>query len=278
MIVAATARVLGREQDEQRYRELAAQLRAWIEANYYTATGRCAVNTQTAYVLSLWYGFGDAEWSSAQLRKLLEENGGKLTTGFVGTPLLCPVLTQAGHLRDAYNLLLNEDYPGWLFAVKLGATTIWERWNSLDENGHITGIDMNSMNHYSYGAIVEWIMNYAAGLNLAEPGYARVTVAPHVDWRLGSCAAEMDTAAGTYAVSWECVGDARLRVAVTVPFGGLATVTLPHAPLRGGVRHHAGPALGAERGLDREPDPRRTQGERRGAPLRERLRLQHHGR
>ena len=230
MIVAATARVLGRDEDEQRYRELAAQLRAWIEANYYTATGRCAVNTQTAYVLSLWYGFGDAEWSSAQLRKLLEENGGKLTTGFVGTPLLCPVLTQAGHLRDAYNLLLNEDYPGWLFAVKLGATTIWERWNSLDENGHITGIDMNSMNHYSYGAIVEWIMNYAAGLNLAEPGYARVTVAPHVDWRLGSCAAEMDTAAGTYAVSWECVGDARLRVAVTVPFGGLATVTLPHAP------------------------------------------------
>ena len=230
MIVAAAAHVLGKADDEARYRALADRVRSWIEAEYYTSTGRCAVNTQTAYALSLWYGFGDRDWSAAQLRKLLEENGGKLTTGFVGTPLLCPVLSQNGMDRMAYELLLSETYPGWLFAVDRGATTIWERWNSLDEDGHITGIDMNSMNHYSYGAIVEWLMSYAAGLNLAEPGFARATVAPHVSWRLRSCAAEMDTAAGTYAASWECVDENHLHVAVAVPFGGEARVTLPFAP------------------------------------------------
>jgi alpha-L-rhamnosidase len=229
MIVAATARVLGRDEDEQRYRELAAQLRAWIEANYYTATGRCAVNTQTAYVLSLWYGFGDAEWSSAQLRKLLEENGGKLTTGFVGTPLLCPVLTQAGHLRDAYNLLLTEDYPGWLFAVKLGATTIWERWNSLDEEGRITGTDMNSMNHYSYGSVCEWLWRWAAGLTPAEPGFRRARVAPKPGWRLGCLDARLASAAGGWRVAWKILDERHLRVEVEVPFGATAEVELPLA-------------------------------------------------
>ena len=229
MIVAAAAHVLGKADDEARYRALADRIRAWIETEYYTATGRCAVNTQTAYVISLWYGFGDRSWSAAQLRKLLDENDGKLQTGFVGTPLLCPVLSQNNLDREAYNLLMSEDYPGWLFAVNLGATTIWERWNSLDADGHITGIEMNSMNHYSYGAIVEWLMSYGAGINLAEPGFARATVAPHVDWRLRSCAAEIDTAAGTYAASWECVDETHLHVALTVPFGGEAEVTLPLA-------------------------------------------------
>ncbi len=229
MTVAAAAHVLGRTDDEAHYRALADRIHAWIEAEYYTATGRCAVNTQTAYVLSLWYGFGNRAWSAAELRRLLQENGGKLKTGFTGTPLLCPVLSQNGLDREAYDLLLNEDCPGWLFAVNLGATTVWERWDSLDADGHITGIDMNSMNHYSYGSIVEWLMSYAAGLNLAEPGFARATVAPHVDWRLRSCAAEMDTAAGTYAASWECVDETHLRMCVTVPFGGEADVMLPLA-------------------------------------------------
>lgn len=229
MTVAAAAHVLGHSEDEARYRAMADHIRSWVEAEYYTATGRCAVNTQTAYVLSLWYGFGNSTWSAAQLRRLLQENDGRLKTGFAGTPLLCPVLSQNGLDREAYDLLLNEDYPGWLFAVGLGATTIWERWDSLDADGCITGTDMNSMNHYSYGSIVEWLMSYAAGLNLAKPGFACATVAPHVDWRLRSCAAEMDTAAGTYATSWECVDETHLRLTVTVPFGGEVKVTLPLA-------------------------------------------------
>ena len=229
MIVANTAHVLGKADDEARYRALADAIRSWIEAEYYTATGRCAVNTQTAYVISLWFGFGNRDWNIAQLRKMLDENGGKLTTGFVGTPLLCPVLSEAGLDRMAYQLLLNEDYPGWLFAVNLGATTIWERWNSLDADGHITGIDMNSMNHYSYGAIVEWIMGYSAGLQAAEPGFAKARIAPRVSWTLGSIDATFDSAAGRYRVAWKCVDETHLHLVVTVPFGAEAEVVLPLA-------------------------------------------------
>ena len=229
LTVAAAAHVLGKPQDEAHYRELAARIRSWIEAQYYTATGRCAVNTQTAYALSLWYGFGDRAWSAAQLKKLLDENGGKLATGFVGTPLLCPVLSQNGMDRDAYRLLLNEEYPGWLFAVNLGATTIWERWNSLDADGHITGTDMNSMNHYSYGAIVEWMWTYAAGLMLLEPGFVRTRVAPHVNWSLRSLDATIDTAAGTWHIAWQCVDETHLHLSLTVPFGATAEVELPLA-------------------------------------------------
>lgn len=229
-IVGDSAYILGNLYDAAHYHALADRIHAWIEAEYYTATGRCAVNTQTAYVLSLKHGFGDRAWSARQLRRLLQENGGRLKTGFVGTPSLCPVLSQNGMDREAYDLLLNEEYPGWLFAVDRGATTIWERWNSLDEDGRITGTDMNSLNHYSYGAIVGWLVDYSAGLRPAEPGFAEAKVEPHVDWRLGSMDLTMDTAAGSYRVAWECVGDERLRVRITVPFGAQAKVELPLAP------------------------------------------------
>lgn len=109
MCVVRAAQVLGRTNDEAHYQALADRIRTWIEAEYYTATGRCAVNTQTAYVLSLAHGFGNRSWSASQLRCLLQENGGKLKTGFVGTPSLCPALSEAGLDREAYDLLLNEE-------------------------------------------------------------------------------------------------------------------------------------------------------------------------
>jgi alpha-L-rhamnosidase len=109
MYVVRAAQVLGRTNDEAHYQALADRIRTWIEAEYYTATGRCAVNTQTAYVLSLAHGFGNRSWSASQLRCLLQENGGKLKTGFVGTPSLCPALSEAGLDREAYDLLLNEE-------------------------------------------------------------------------------------------------------------------------------------------------------------------------
>ncbi|MCR4870852.1 MAG: glycoside hydrolase family 78 protein [Atopobiaceae bacterium] len=229
-IVADAARVLGRDDDAARYDAMAARIRSWIEAEYFTATGRCAVTTQTAYVLSITYGLGNTEWSAQRLRSMLQLNDNHLTTGFCGTPLLCPALTKVGHNREAYDLLLNEDYPSWLFAVNLGATTVWERWNSLDETGHITGIDMNSMNHYSYGAIVEWLFSCAAGLTPTTPGYATARIAPHVDWRLGSISISQGTAAGRWHVAWECLNENGLSVSITVPFGCTAEVELPLAP------------------------------------------------
>ena len=227
-IVADTACVLGHAEDAAHYDEVAARTSAWIYQEYFTPNGRCAVTTMTAYVLCLSFGFGNRAWAAMRLRTMLQEEGG-LVTGFVGTPLLCPALSDADMDREAYGLLLKEDFPSWLYCVNLGATTIWERWNSLDAEGHITGIDMNSMNHYSYGAIVEWIMGYAAGLTAAEPGFAKARIAPRVNWKLGSIDASLDSAAGTYRVAWKCVDETHLHVAITVPFGAEAEVVLPSA-------------------------------------------------
>ena len=227
-IVADAARVLGRAGDAEHYDEVAQQVEAWIYQEYFTPNGRCAVTTMTAYVLCLTFGFGNQTWAAQRLRTMLQEEGG-LVTGFVGTPLLCPALSENGMDREAYQLLLKEDFPSWLYCVNLGATTIWERWNSLDADGRITGIGMNSMNHYSYGSIVEWIVNYAAGLSATEPGFAKARVAPRVGWALGSIDLSLDSAAGTYRVAWECVDETHLRMAITVPFGAEAEVVLPLA-------------------------------------------------
>jgi len=227
-IVADTARLLGKADEAKSYDAVSQRVSDWIYREYFTPTGRCAVNTMTAYVLCLSFGFGDQAWAKKQLVKMLKEEGG-LVTGFVGTPLLCPALSDAGLDREAYGLLLKEDFPSWLYCVNLGATTIWERWNSLDADGHCTGIEMNSMNHYSYGAIVEWIMGYAAGIQAAEPGFAKARIAPRVNWTLRSIEAELDSAAGTYRVAWKCVGEKHLHVSITVPFDASAEVLLPFA-------------------------------------------------
>lgn len=137
---------------------------AAVKEEYFTSTGRCAVKTQTGLILALKYHLSENEELTKQMmKKLLRDNKNKLNTGFVGTPLLCNVLTDHGMTDAAYRLLLNEEYPGWLYEVKLGATTVWERWNSLDENGHVSSTGMNSLNHYSYGAVLEWIFRHAAG-------------------------------------------------------------------------------------------------------------------
>ena len=120
-------------------------------------------------ILALKYHLSENEELTKQmLQKLLRDNKNKLNTGFVGTPLLCNVLTDHGMTDAAYRLLLNKEYPGWLHEVKLGATTVWERWNSLDESGHVSSTGMNSLNHYSYGAVLEWIFRHAAGIDVTE--------------------------------------------------------------------------------------------------------------
>lgn len=231
-IVADAAHVLGRAEDESRYHMLAERIAAWIRSEYFSATGRCVINTQTSYTLALVNGFGNAEFSAVALDRLLARNGGKLSTGFVGTGFLARALVEAGRVREAYELLLNEDYPGWLHCVRLGATTIWERWNSLDEMGHITGIDMNSLNHYAYGAIVEWLFAYAAGLRFCvhEPGFRRATVAPLTNWRLHMLDYVYRATTGRWRVVWECLDESHLHFLLTVPFGCTADVALPSAP------------------------------------------------
>ena len=124
----------------------------------------------------------------SDLVKKLKEQKMHLTTGFVGTAFLCSALAENGEVEAAYTLLLNEDYPSWLYEVNMGATTVWERWNSVLPDGHLSGTGMNSLNHYAYGAIVEWMYRYMCGLNPvdAAPGYRKFVLKPYVDDRFES--------------------------------------------------------------------------------------------
>ena len=231
--VAKAADVLGLEETRQEYQEIADRQWRAVKEEYFTSTGRCAVKTQTGLILALKYHLSENEELTKQMmKKLLRDNKNKLNTGFVGTPLLCNVLTDHGMTDAAYRLLLNEEYPGWLYEVKLGATTVWERWNSLDENGHVSSTGMNSLNHYSYGAVLEWIFRHAAGIDVTEqsPGGRVMRISPKVNRGLGYVKAVYDSACGCYQCGWEISGDNKITVTVTVPFGGRAEVVLPLAP------------------------------------------------
>jgi len=232
-LTAKAAAILGKDQEAEHYQSLADELLQRIRDEYFTPTGRCAVPTQTGYLLALRHGLTtDAERTGRDLAEKVSLNNGQLETGFVGTPILCEELTKAGHADLAFNLLLNEDYPGWLYAVKMGATTIWERWNSILPDGSISGTDMNSLNHYAYGSIVHWLYQDVAGLAPLAPGFARARLAPHVHPALGHSEARFDSASGTWQVCWELLGDGQLHYECTVPFGCEAELMLPGGETR----------------------------------------------
>lgn len=231
-IVADAAAVLGKKEEEAQYRALSEEQFDIVKKEYYSATGRCCIKTQTALLLTLKYHLSDnTELTVRQLKKLFKDSHGKLKTGFVGTPLLCNVLTDNGMSDLAYKLLLNEEYPGWLYEVKLGATTVWERWDSLLEDGTISGISMNSMNHYAYGSIQEWMFRHAAGIDQAEdvPGFRKAVIHPILNWELGSVEAAYDSPAGEYRSSWRLTDPEHVEMSVFVPFGCSAELTLPLA-------------------------------------------------
>ncbi len=213
----------------EKYQKLADDLLADIRNEYFTATGKCAIGTQTGLLLALSEGLTpNPEKSKEELLERINYHHGNLATGFVGTPLLAPTLTAIGRPDLAFNLLLNENYPGWLYEVNLGATTVWERWNSVLADGSISSTGMNSLNHYAYGSIVEWIYRDVAGLTPAEPGFRKARIVPHMHAALGSCAATYASTSGTWKAAWEILPNDSLRFTCTVPFGCEAHVELPY--------------------------------------------------
>jgi alpha-L-rhamnosidase len=233
MLTAKAAAVLGKSEDRAHYGALAEEILRYIQSEYFSVTGRCCADTQTAHIMTLYFNLTeDRTRAKAALDRLFVLSGGKLRTGFVGTPLLCNVLSDEGDANMAYSLLLNEEYPGWLYAVKLGATTLWERWNSVTEDGSLSSTGMNSLNHYAYGSITEWIFRHAAGINPVEdaPGFRKARLIPTPDERLGFLEAEYRSAAGTFRVAWRMEDSRRLSLRITVPFGCTAELVLPFAP------------------------------------------------
>ncbi len=228
-LVAKAAEVLGKNQEKKSYQALSDKIFADVKYEYFSGSGRCCIDTQTAYILTLLYHLSDNEEGIiTALKKKFEENGNKLKTGFTGTPLLRNVLSDHGMEDIAYKLLLNEEYPGWLHEIKLGATTIWERWNSIEDDGSISSTGMNSLNHYSYGSVVEWIFRHAAGINPVEevPGFKKAKLMPTPSWDLKKVAASYNSPAGLYESSFEVLDPKHVRVQVTVPFDCTAELTL----------------------------------------------------
>ncbi len=232
-IVEKTAKLLGKEEDAEYYGKLAQKILDYINYDFFAPSGRATIDTQTGYLLALRHGLGtDPRRMGTELMNKLKRNGGKLQTGFIGTPLLAETLTEIGESDMAYELLFNEEFPGWLYEVNLGATTIWERWNSMLPDGSVSSTGMNSFNHYSYGAIVQWIYERAAGLRRdpSVPGYRKVIFAPNPLKKLGFADVSYDSPAGKWESHWKALDDTHLEVSLTVPFGCTAEVRLPFAP------------------------------------------------
>ena len=174
-------------------------------------------NSQTEHVLALHFNLtDDKEKVAKSLADLIISDGTCLQTGFVGTPYLLHVLSENGYTELAYSLMLRTEYPSWLYPVTMGATTIWERWDSIKPNGDFQDPGMNSFNHYAYGAAADWLYGVVAGIKPLLPGYRWIGVAPKPDKRLEWASAKLETAFGTISSKWEIKGDT-VRYDIRVP-------------------------------------------------------------
>lgn len=231
-ILKNSAEILQKQQDVEYYQALSERLWDGIQEEYFTRSGRCAIQTQTGYALALYYGLtNNPQKVLSALLTLLKHHEYKLKTGFVGTPLICKALSNAGCDALAYDIVHNEEYPGWLYEIKLGATTVWERWNSMNADGSVSSTGMNSFNHYAYGAIAEWMWRTMAGLHPLEekPGFEKVLLKPVPDYKTGACRAVYDSPAGIYKVEWKVEDLTHVSVKIEVPFNCEAVLELPWA-------------------------------------------------
>ena len=195
----------------------------------FTKDGLPVDDTQTACAVMLFFGLcADEKKVAGRLAQLIVENGRRLNTGFVGTPYLMYALSEHGYADLAYDLLLQEQFPSWLYSVRMGATTIWEHWDGVNEEGRMWSTNMNSFNHYAYGAVGEWMYRTVAGIRTVEeaPGFEKVLLCPVPDARLGFAEASIETKRGTIRSAWHITGDG-VRFDFSVPEGVEAKVVLP---------------------------------------------------
>jgi alpha-L-rhamnosidase len=233
-ILARTARILGKTEDAERYGQQFSRIKEAFVREYVTTTGRVGENTQTAYAVALQFDLLPEELRAAAAKRLAQDVRQRkhLTTGFLGTPYLCHVLTRYGYLDEAYLLLNREDYPSWLYPVKQGATTIWERWDGQKPDGTFQDVGMNSFNHYAYGAIGDWMYRVMAGIDTDEaaPGYKHILIQPRPGGGFTDVKASHETPYGKVASAWTRK-DGTFELRVEVPANTRATVRLPKAQL-----------------------------------------------
>jgi alpha-L-rhamnosidase len=229
-VLAEIAALLGEVDDHRRYTTHATEVcDAWGD-EFVTPNGRLASDAQTAYVVALTTGLlekaNQRDRAGQRLVELVEADDHHVGTGFVGTPLICDALTAVGAEDTAYRLLMQRGCPSWLYPVTMGATTIWERWDSLLPDGTVNPGEMTSFNHYALGAVADWLHRTVAGLAPAAPGYRRIAVRPRPGGGLSHAGATHDSPYGRIEVAWS-LSSGRLKVTVTVPPGTTALVQLP---------------------------------------------------
>ncbi len=229
-LVARSARALGKESDAARYEKLFQDVKAAFNREFVSSGGRVGENTQTAYALAIAFDLLPDTLVSAAAERLaanVRSRGVHLTTGFLGTPQLLPVLSATGHLDVAYDLLLQRSYPSWLYPITRGATTMWERWDGIRPDSTFEDAGMNSFNHYAFGAVGDWMYRTIAGIGLdpQNPGGKRVRIAPRPGGGLTHARASLETPYGTLASSWKLEPQS-FALDVTVPPNTVADVTL----------------------------------------------------
>ncbi|MFD0865581.1 family 78 glycoside hydrolase catalytic domain [Tessaracoccus lubricantis] len=228
-LTAKAAGELGFDADASRYRAAAERVRdAWL-AEFVTPAGRILSDAQTAYALALEFGIATPELAAGfgrRLAELVRRDGYRISTGFVGTPLVTHALTSTGHTAAAARMLLQTECPSWLYSVTMGATTVWERWDSMLPDGSINPGEMTSFNHYALGSVADWLHRVVAGLGPAEPAYRTVRVAPVPIPGLEHAAARFDGPYGEIRVGWRREGGS-VVVTATIPANSRAEVTLP---------------------------------------------------
>ena len=230
-ILIEAAKVLGKEEDVKTYTEVFERVKEAFNENYVTPSGRIVSSSQTSYVLALMFDLLDEQNKNRAVNHLVEnirERDNHLSTGFLGTPYLCHVLSDNGKTDVAYDLLLQETFPSWLYPVKMGATTIWERWDGQKPDSTFQNKGMNSFNHYAYGAIGDWMYRVVAGMEIGKPGYKHILIQPQPDSRLDYAKATYESTYGEIISGWEAK-DGILTINATIPHNTTATITLPKA-------------------------------------------------
>lgn len=228
-IVKKVARILGFLEDVEKYQELYESTVKAFRKEYYTETGRIVSETQTGAVLSLYFNLAKEKDRERILQTLVDnirKHRNHLTTGFVGTPYLCHTLSENGYHELAAALFMNEDTPSWLYAVNQGATTIWERWDSILPDGSLQGDNMNSLNHYAYGSIGDWMYRKVAGVSQLEPGYRRFQVQPMFVEGIDEAGIEFESVYGKIVSKWSRKAGT-IRGLVKVPANTTAEIHLP---------------------------------------------------
>ena len=226
-----TAKLLGKANDVAVYTQLLEDIKKAFMREYVTPSGRLVSSTQTAYVLALNFDMlpeGLRSQAAERLVANIRSYDNHITTGFLGTPYICSVLTRFGYSNVAYQLLLQKTYPSWLYPVKMGATTIWERWDGIKPDSTFENPGMNSFNHYAYGAIGDWMYRKMVGLDTYEDGvaYKHSRIKPHIGGDFTDAKASLNTYFGILSNEWKMSGN-RLTMTVHIPVNTHSTVFIP---------------------------------------------------